>query len=73
LTSTGNIAEVDPPHDGAGGFIAAVREPSEAEGLQVPALTSRWDLRLDEDGITVDLGIPGTADPKQKASTRHDD
>jgi len=25
------------------------------------------------EGITVDLGIPGAADPKQKASTRHDD
>jgi hypothetical protein len=54
-------------------IIAAVRKPSKAEGLQVLALTSRWDLRLAEDGSTVDLGIPGTADPKQKASTRHDD
>ena len=48
----GNIAEVRLPDDGAEGFIAAVRELAEAQGLQVLALTSRWDLWLDEDGIT---------------------
>lgn len=48
----GDLTEVDLPDDAGDRFISAVRELVAAQSVQAVDLTSRWDLWLDEDGIT---------------------
>ncbi|TDD06738.1 DUF3846 domain-containing protein [Nonomuraea diastatica] len=48
----GDVTEVDLPDDAGGGFIGAVRALVAAQSVQAVDITSRWDLWLDEVGIT---------------------